>query len=170
MKIYSKRHSIPRRITKWQALALTLPTGGGRSVGMIRSRTQTTEISLVSTKTFKCCPKCSLPILSLFPYCICATLSAHRISPHALYGYCESYGIHFHTLGRILLDIFMIIFEIFVTINTPVGARGSLVVKALCYKAEGRWFETRTNEIFIYFSLNLRNTFGRTRQWASLSI
>ena len=30
-----------------QKLALTSPTGGGRSVGIVRSRTKTTEFSLV---------------------------------------------------------------------------------------------------------------------------
>ena len=30
-----------------QKLALTLPTGGGRSVGIVRSRTKATEFSLV---------------------------------------------------------------------------------------------------------------------------
>jgi hypothetical protein len=58
-------------------------------------------------------------------------LSAHRISPQALYGYYESCGINFDTLDRILLDPFLIILEIFVTINTPTGARGSVMVKAL---------------------------------------
>jgi hypothetical protein len=46
-------------------------------------------------------------------------LSAHGISLQALYGYYESYGINFDTLDRILLDPFLIIIEIFVTINTP---------------------------------------------------
>jgi len=32
-----------------QKLALTSPTGGGRSVGMVRSRTKATEFSLVYT-------------------------------------------------------------------------------------------------------------------------
>ena len=32
-----------------QKLALTSPTGGGRSVGMVRSRTKATEFSLVFT-------------------------------------------------------------------------------------------------------------------------
>jgi hypothetical protein len=68
-------------------------------------------------------------------------LSVHRISPQALYGYYESYGINFDTLDRILLDPFLIILEIFVTINTPIGANGSVVNKAL-YKAGGRGFET----------------------------
>jgi hypothetical protein len=45
-------------------------------------------------------------------------LSAHRISPQALYGYYESYGINFDTLDRILLDPFLIILEISVIINT----------------------------------------------------
>jgi hypothetical protein len=77
-------------------------------------------------------------------------LSAHRISPHALYGYCENYGIHFDTLDRILLDAFLIILEIFLTTNTPAGAYVSVVVKALCYKVEGRWFETRRNATYIF--------------------
>jgi hypothetical protein len=38
------------------------------------------------------------------------------------------------------------------------GARGSLVVKALGYKTEGRWFEIRWGEI-----LNLPNPSDRTR-------
>jgi hypothetical protein len=42
------------------------------------------------------------------------------------------------------------------------GARGSLVVKELGYKPEGRGFETRWGEI-----LNLPNPSGRTRSWAS---
>jgi hypothetical protein len=67
-------------------------------------------------------------------------LSAHKICPQALYGYYESY-INFDTLDRILLDPFPIILEIVVTISTPVGARGSIVVKALCYKVGGRGFE-----------------------------
>jgi hypothetical protein len=45
------------------------------------------------------------------------------------------------------------------------GPRGSLVVKALGYKPEGRWFETRWGEI-----LNLPNPFGRTRPWDLLSL
>jgi hypothetical protein len=39
-----------------------------------------------------------------------------------------------------------------------VVARGSLVVKALCYKPEGRGFGTRLSEF-----LNLPNPSGRTR-------
>jgi len=33
-----------------QKLALTSPTGGGRSVGIVRVRTKATEFSLVSTR------------------------------------------------------------------------------------------------------------------------
>jgi hypothetical protein len=69
-------------------------------------------------------------------------LSAHTISPQDLYAYYESYGINFDTLDRILLNPFLIILEIFVTISTPTGACGSVVVKALCYKAGGNGFET----------------------------
>jgi hypothetical protein len=42
------------------------------------------------------------------------------------------------------------------------GVRGSLVVKALGYKPEGRGFETQWDNI-----LNLPNPSGRTRQWVT---
>jgi hypothetical protein len=44
---------------------------------------------------------------------------------------------------------------------------GCEVVKALCYKAEGRRFETRWGE-WIFF--NLPHPSGRTRPWGSLSL
>jgi len=37
-----------------QKLALTSPTGGGRSVGMVRSRTKATEFSLVLVSSTIC--------------------------------------------------------------------------------------------------------------------
>jgi hypothetical protein len=46
-----------------------------------------------------------------------------------------------------------------------IGALGSLVVKALGYKPEGRGFKTRRSEI-----LNLHNLSGRTRPRALLSL
>jgi hypothetical protein len=45
------------------------------------------------------------------------------------------------------------------------GARGSLVVKALGYRPEGRGFENRRGEI-----LNLPNPCGRIRPWGLLSL
>jgi hypothetical protein len=45
------------------------------------------------------------------------------------------------------------------------GARGSVVVKALGYKPEGRRFENRRDEI-----LNLPNLSGRTKPWDLLSL
>jgi hypothetical protein len=45
------------------------------------------------------------------------------------------------------------------------GARGSLVVKSLCYKLEGRGFDSRWGEF-----LNLPNASGRTRPWGLLSL
>jgi hypothetical protein len=45
------------------------------------------------------------------------------------------------------------------------GARGSVVVKALCYKPEGRGFDTRWGDF-----LNLSNPSGRTRPWGLLSL
>jgi hypothetical protein len=42
---------------------------------------------------------------------------------------------------------------------------GSVVVKALCFKLEGRGFDTRWSEF-----LNLLNSSGRTKPWGSLSL
>jgi hypothetical protein len=47
----------------------------------------------------------------------------------------------------------------FCTLNIFLGVRGSVAVKALCYKPEGLGFETR----FAYL-------FGRIRPWGSLSL
>jgi hypothetical protein len=44
------------------------------------------------------------------------------------------------------------------------AARGSVVVKALCYKPEGRGFDTQWGNF-----LNLPNHSGRTRPWGLLS-
>jgi hypothetical protein len=46
------------------------------------------------------------------------------------------------------------------------GARGSLVVTALCYKPEGRGFDTRLGEFFF----TLHNPSGRSRPWVLLSL
>jgi hypothetical protein len=43
--------------------------------------------------------------------------------------------------------------------------KSSVVVKALCYKPEGRGFDTRWSDF-----LNLPNPFGRTRPWVLLSL
>jgi hypothetical protein len=45
------------------------------------------------------------------------------------------------------------------------AARGSVVVKALCFKPEGRGFDTLWGEF-----LNLPNPSGRTRPWGLLSL
>jgi hypothetical protein len=44
-------------------------------------------------------------------------------------------------------------------------ARGSVVVKALCYKPECPGFKTAWNEVF-----SLPNSSGRNRPWVSLSL
>ena len=48
-----------------QKLALTSPTGGGRSVGIVRSRTKATELVMTSTQ------KCMIDILYAVHVCIC---------------------------------------------------------------------------------------------------
>jgi hypothetical protein len=45
------------------------------------------------------------------------------------------------------------------------GVRGSVVVKALCYKPEGRGFDSQWGEF-----LNLLNLSGRTMPWGLLSL
>jgi hypothetical protein len=57
---------------------------------------------------------------------------------------------------------------IFHLIILPACLRGSVVVKALCYKPEGHKFETRWGERFFYF--NLPNPSCRTRPWGLLSL
>jgi hypothetical protein len=56
------------------------------------------------------------------------------------------------------------LFSFFVYISFK-AARGGVVVKALCYKPEGRGFETLWGEF-----LNLPNPSGRTKPWGSLSL
>jgi hypothetical protein len=46
-----------------------------------------------------------------------------------------------------------------------IGEGGSVVVKAQCYKPEGRGFDTRLGEF-----LNLPNPSGRTKPWGLLSL
>jgi hypothetical protein len=46
------------------------------------------------------------------------------------------------------------------------GVRGSVVVKALCYKPEGIRFETLLGECIFF---NLPNLSGRTRPWGLFS-
>jgi hypothetical protein len=45
------------------------------------------------------------------------------------------------------------------------GERGSIVVMGLCYKPEGRGFDSRLGEF-----LNLHNLSGRIRPWGLLSL
>jgi hypothetical protein len=51
------------------------------------------------------------------------------------------------------------------TLTYFIGARGSLVVKALDYNPKCCWFETRWGEIF-----NLPNPSGHTKPWGLLSL
>ena len=53
-----------------QKLALTSPTGGGRSVGIVRSRTKATEFSLVLVVVVVVCHH-SLCRLHVSEFCIC---------------------------------------------------------------------------------------------------
>jgi hypothetical protein len=57
------------------------------------------------------------------------------------------------------------LFLIFHILIYTLGARVSVVVKALCYKPEGRGFDTQWGEF-----LNLPNPSGRTRPWGLLSL
>jgi hypothetical protein len=61
-------------------------------------------------------------------------------------------GVHFNY-------VYLFIYYLYIE------ARFSVVVKALCYKPEGRGFDTRWGEF-----LNLPNSSGRTRPWGLLSL
>jgi hypothetical protein len=59
----------------------------------------------------------------------------------------------------------LIALRVFLKDYKKIGARGSVVVEALCYKPEGLGFDTRSDEF-----LNLLNLSGRTRAWGLLSL
>jgi hypothetical protein len=54
-----------------------------------------------------------------------------------------------------------------IPILDAMGARGGLVVKALCYKPEGRGFETRQGELIPF---ELPNPSGLARPWGLVSL
>jgi hypothetical protein len=60
---------------------------------------------------------------------------------------------------------FPLFFAIYIFPREGEGERGSVVVKALCYKPEGCWCETRWGEF-----LNLRKPSCRSRPWGLLSL
>jgi len=66
-----------------QKLALTSPTGGGRSVGMVRSRTKATEFSFIYIYIYMCVCVCVCVCVRVCVYC--STLPA-GIKPFAEYG------------------------------------------------------------------------------------
>jgi hypothetical protein len=50
------------------------------------------------------------------------------------------------SLGQVILDLWWTDLhwgKVSPSTSISTGARGSIVVKALCYKPEGRWFDTR---------------------------
>jgi hypothetical protein len=64
---------------------------------------------------------------------------------------------------NLFINIFhLILFSAFIfeTLQIGKGARGSVVVKALCYKPEGRGFETRWGEWFLSIYLILLAALG----------
>jgi hypothetical protein len=61
--------------------------------------------------------------------------------------------------------VITILAEFMIDFRKQLGAGGSVMVKALRYKPEGRGFETRWGEF-----LNLPNPSGRIRPWGSLSL
>jgi hypothetical protein len=77
---------------------------------------------------------------------ICALFSSHRITPDALQRCYTSCTRDSDKLYRKLLISFLIELDIFVTINTHIAARCSVVDKAACYKPEGLGFETHWGE------------------------
>jgi hypothetical protein len=52
-----------------QKLALTSPTGGGRSVGIVRSRTKATDFSLVLLQMYLIIHKYSIVVVAVYYIC-----------------------------------------------------------------------------------------------------
>jgi hypothetical protein len=69
------------------------------------------------------------------------------------------------SLGDVVFSIGIANFTIYKCNRFFIGARGSVVVEALCYKPEGRGIDTRWGEF-----LNLPNPSVRTRPWGLLSL
>jgi hypothetical protein len=92
---------------------------------------------------------------------------------------CADHGNHSNTsyfitifltdVASILLRVVFFCFRIipFIGFLICILARGSVVVKALCYKPEGRGFDTRGGDFFFF---NLPNPSCRTRPWSLLSL
>jgi hypothetical protein len=70
-----------------------------------------------------------------------------------------------HVIWSLVCVYIYIYIYIYICTEYIYGARGSVVAKALCYKPEGRGFDTRWGEF-----LNLPNPSGHTRQWCLLSL
>jgi hypothetical protein len=69
------------------------------------------------------------------------------------------------TMCWVTQDMFRSSDRILWQIPRPIGAHGSVVVKALCYKLEGSGFETQRGDFF-----NLPNPSNHNRPWGSLSL
>jgi hypothetical protein len=68
-------------------------------------------------------------------------------------------------LRKIILPIYAVSSQIIAVVIRHVGASGSVVVKALCYKPEDRGFDTLLGDF-----LNLPNPSGRTKPWDLFSL
>jgi hypothetical protein len=78
-----------------------------------------------------------------------------------MYAWCEAASIRLSVQTLYILNNVKCDADLMLCSN---GARGSVVVKALCYKPEGRGYDTRWGEF-----LSLFNPSGRTRPWGLLS-
>jgi hypothetical protein len=91
-------------------------------------------------------------------------------TPHASYlaislTSCCSRKIHTETCLNADRKLVLSQVTISFRLNPLMGERGSVVVKALCYNAEGSGLEIRWDEF-----LNLPKTSGRCRPWGLLSL
>jgi hypothetical protein len=66
---------------------------------------------------------------------------------------------------KLELGLRPIICDVYTPLLSSLGERLSVVVKALCYKPEGRGFDMLLGQF-----LNLPNLSGRTRPWGLLSV
>jgi hypothetical protein len=76
------------------------------------------------------------------------------------WNYAESFAVIFRAAMYVILKWCLITWDCVLY-----GARGSVVVKGLCYKPEGHGFDSWWGEFW-----NLPNPSGRTRPWGLLSL
>jgi hypothetical protein len=125
-----------------QKLALTSPTRGGRSVGIVRSRTQATEFVCFCFTSFIPTQPTQHPVQWV-------TAAIEHSLPTI--GYVKETSMYTSTGSRTKAKIFKHGHKFTYSSLFFSYVLGSIVVKALCYKPKGRGFDTPWGDFFLIF-------------------